>query len=382
MLQPLWQGYWMHTTNSDCFLSTFQQSLLDGDVGMMEYLGNKPPHIPKFDQIKWSCLHTIAYAIHPLLKLKDKEKKKQLEKLTTTLQQLFVKHGADLRKFSKYGYLPIHLACQTNNYLILEMIIKILVKQSNENVLNTPTNDKHLRQTPLIIAIKNNSIDCVRLLCQQEYIVKNILKYKSRYPNYNAFEFACYYSNRAILKLLLSHIAKNGNKNELSLLQTQSPIMIEIVNRGVRNRGMHSVCVELLSTELSKEKLMVNTNDINDTSQIMINNASPKKESMIDIDNCLAKLDLVCLNGHKDMWQIKSKKPLCNLICECGHTTTGSMMKCKSCNQIMCKLCVIATSIWTVMTRKYTTSSEMTQMISHHANHDIMQRVESNAFFE
>ena len=259
-MQLLWQGNWANNTNKDNFVSTFRQALKSGDVGMMEYLGNKPPHISNFSQMEWSCLRTIAYGIHPILMIREE---KLLGKAATALEQLFVKHKLDLHKFSKYGYLPIHLACQTNNYMILTIIVKIWQQQSSENALHAPTTDKYWHHTPLIIAIKSNSIDCVALLCQHQCVVKNILKRKSRYPNYNAFEFACYYNNINILKILLSNIIKNGNETELNLLHTQLPTILEIANRGVHNRRLKSLCVELLPAELSQEKLMINVKNVN-----------------------------------------------------------------------------------------------------------------------
>lgn len=96
---------------------------------------------------------------------------------------------------------------------------------------------------------------------------------------------------------------------------------------------------------------MVNTNNVDENSQTNIT-GSDENESTLDIDSCLAKLNLVCLNGHNDISQISSNKSSCNSInsiCKCGITC--STMKCKECKQIMCKLCVIATSIWTAIAK-------------------------------
>ena len=47
--------------------------------------------------------------------------------------------------------------------------------------------------TPLMIAIQDQSIDCVNMLCKYDNI--DILDCKSRYPKFNSLEFGCHYNN-------------------------------------------------------------------------------------------------------------------------------------------------------------------------------------------
>ena len=111
----MWQGGF--TTNSGFFHSTFWNFVKRDQIEMIQYFGEKPAHIDRFDQIEWSCAHTIAYAIHPRLMSGSDATQKRLD----TIKQVFVQNFNDLMQFSRGGNLPIHLACQMNNSLILEL---------------------------------------------------------------------------------------------------------------------------------------------------------------------------------------------------------------------------------------------------------------------
>ena len=357
---------WQEKQPDEFFLSTFRQSLKNGDIGMIEFLASKPPHISNFNQIEWSCLHTIAYVVHPAT----------MRGLyaTATLEQVFSKNKKSLDKFSKYGNLPIHLACQTNNVSILKIIIETAQQQLKEylaNMLNKPTKDKYRHNTPLIIAIKNNSVDCVKLLCQYDCVGKNILKYKSRYPNYNALEFACYYNNIDILKPLLSSIVKNNDKDELNLIKKQLSTMLAIARKGVIDRRLQSSCVELLD-QLSS----LNTDVWGDKFEI---------DSDTDSDNCTPSgkmhLDLRCFSCGYKVNQTKHSSKICTV---CGHTITGigfadSNYKCHS---AFCNVCIVASSIFVLFTGKFPfkvslpSDGEAYDIISQNVTPDIVQQVE------
>ena len=47
--------------------------------------------------------------------------------------RIFAKN--DFEKFSKYGYLPIHLACYANNLVMIEIIINLIKSQQRKNCI-------------------------------------------------------------------------------------------------------------------------------------------------------------------------------------------------------------------------------------------------------
>ena len=52
----------------------------------MQHLAENPANIDKFDQLQWSCLHTIAYGVHPELITHNATKKKKKKKKITQHQ--------------------------------------------------------------------------------------------------------------------------------------------------------------------------------------------------------------------------------------------------------------------------------------------------------
>ena len=83
-------------------------------------------------------------------------------------------------------------------------------------------------------------------------------------------------------------------------------------------------------------------------------NVSHENKTTLEIDTWLARLDLVCSNGHNNMYQMKIKQSR-KKICNCGRVITDwIILKCMTCKQILCRLCVIAASIWAEILLKNT----------------------------
>ena len=373
LIQLIWQGKWTKDNcnlSSQCFLSTVEKSLRNNDVAMIQYLGSKPPHISNFDQIQWSCLHTIAYSVHPILMM---NKDTEIKQATKTLEQLFGKYSINLNKYSKDGDMPIHLACQTNNVLILKIIIKIAQRESSQyltKMLNTPRQDKYTQHTPLIIAIKNNSAECVELLCKYDCVVENILQYTSRYPKYSALQFACYYSNVNILKLLLSSIIANNDKTELMSIEKQFPVLLQIARRGVANRHLKSSCIKLLHHLAS-----LNANLWSTESKLSV-----KSDDKPSNETQLTHLNLICFACRMKMVESKilssSMVEICNL---CGQNIVisrfGHCQEFDNCHNVFCDVCIITSSIFVAITKKRKSEKYIYDIVSQYANHDIVQQV-------
>ena len=334
----------------------------------MQYIAENPSNVDKFDQAEWSCLHTIAYAIHPnLLTDSYKATRKQLD----TLKQLFTQNHNynDLFKFSFDGNLPIHLACQTNNSLILKIIIQVanakFPKQQCNQMLNQVKKDKYWNYTPLMIAIRNNSIDCVQILCQNDSVVNGILKHKSRYPSYNSFEFACYYNNVDILKIF----CRRCDSQELILTENLQR-MINIANYGSLKRCLGNACVDFLS-EISKNPTTTQSNK-SLTDLILVN------------DNDHNKIGAVCCHNHELPRANTFTSKKCD-ICQEKGTTWRSCVKCQSKDDpklfpsIICEKCVAATQVWSTIVhtpQNASVNQEIQQNIFQFIKPEIVNRVE------
>ena len=357
VIHRLWQGGF--EKQDGFFHSTFWNSVKSGEIAMMQYLGGKPSNIDKFDQLKWFCTHTIAYAIHPRL-LTDNVTFKQLDCLKSCFDSR--QHYDDLMKFSSGGNLPIHLACQTNNSLILKIIIQVakekLSQQQFENMLNQIKKDKYWNSTPLMIAIKNHSVDCVEILCRYDCVANGILKYEARYPSYNAFEYACFYNNIDILKILC-----NVCDLEQLNLKEYLPHMIKITNYGVSKRCLDGKCVEFL----------------NDFS----NNPKPKQAAVLINDNG-QMIQLICCYNHV-LPRANTLTPEKCDICQEKSAGCRSCLKCKTKADvkvfptIFCETCVKATSIWSSIvhaTQNASNNKDLIKNMSNLINRDTVNGVE------
>ena len=363
----LWQGVFENETRF--FHSMFWDSVENGQIDMMQYLSEKPPHINKFDQLEWTYAHTIAYCVHPKLRNDTPVTQNQL----AVLKQLFMKHYNDLTKFSHGGNLPIHLACQMNNLAILEIIIEVanekFPQEQFEDMLNTAKQDKYWQYTPLMIAIKHNSVDCVKILCQEDCVVDGILNATSRYPTYNSLEFACYYNNIDILEILCN----------LCDLEQLNSNLIAVAKYGSFKRCLRSNCYEFLND-------LFNNNSKNDSNNTL--GSKPSKSLSIDVpsyfdnDKDKNKLKLMCCHKHLLSWP-GTNTQTCDV---CKEKNTG----CRSCSRCtnkedcklfpatICETCVIATSVWSSIvyaTENFSINPDLSKIISELINPDIANRV-------
>ena len=78
---------------------------------------------------------------------------------------LLHEYGSDFNIYDNDGYLPIHIACENNAHFCLSLMIQNKVYQ-NVNIKTSKTSDETVEYTPLAIAIKSQSVECVDVLCQ------------------------------------------------------------------------------------------------------------------------------------------------------------------------------------------------------------------------
>ena len=372
IIHGLWQGAF--EDRGGFFTSTCWECVESDQIEMMEYIGENPSGIHKFDKLKWSCLHTISYCIHPKLMTYNVKRKH-----INTLKTLFLLYFKDSMHFSNGGNLPIHLACQMNNALILKIIIQAasekLSQQEFNQMLNQVKKDKYWNYTPLMIAIKNNSIDCVKELCQYKCVIDGISKYKSRYPNYNSFEFACYYNNVDILNILCNVCnLKQLNLNSKEYLS----YLKKLANYGSSKRYLQSKCAEFLDD--------FSLNPTIKHKQVISSPTSPNHNK--------TQLRFVCCNNHvlsHSMEQLITPKK-CD-ICQKESTVCRECKTCASLNQedsklfpaIICQKCVIATSLWSMIVDHGTQSTnlgdEWDKIFVDFINTDVVNRVEFGVLY-
>ena len=369
IVHRLWQGAF-ETNGAGFFHSTFWNSVKRGQVEMMQYFAEKPAHIDRFDQIEWSFAHTIAYAIYPRIISDDNVTQQQLD----AIKQVFAQNFNDLMQFSHGGNLPIHLACQMNNLLILEIIIEVAKDKFSAKrfaqMLNQVKKDKYWKYSPLMIAIKHNSVDCVELLCKYGSVVDSIFKYKSRYPNYNAFEFACYYNNVDILKILCDHDLNWKQLNSKGYLLR----MIKIANYGsTKICSGNSHCGKFLR-ELSENL---------DTITKQVKSSTNTPESIFNDINSNDYFQPRCCYNHVLSPTNLFLPEQCDI---CKERING----CRSCSKCLtkgdsrlfpstvCAQCAAVTSIWSKLlpakNELKSKSKNVTELID--INQDIVNRVE------
>ena len=369
IIHRLWQGTFEHS--GGFFTSTFWECVESDQIEMMEYIGEKPSGMDKFDQLKWSCLHTVAYCIHPELMIKDAESK---HLATDTLKKLFVKHFKDLMNFSIGGNLPIHLACQMNNSYILKIVIEVanekLSQEQFNEMLNQVKKDKYWNYTPLMIAIKNNSIDCVKELCKYDCVIDGILNYKSRYPHYNSFEFACYYNNIDILKIFCNvcdlNKSKLNSKDYLLYLK-------KLANYGLSKLTHAAGCIEFLdelsSSSIAKPKQVIfgaNTTDV-------ISNRDKHQVKFLCLNKHTLPRETLCMGQQCDICQASDTK--CVACTSCASHKDSNLFP-----TVICEQCAMATSVWSTIVNPTQNASQndyLERTLPNLINADTIDRVES-----
>ena len=223
-------------------------------MSMMQYWAENPKTVANFGKTKWTASHTIAFGIHSY--------QMKIGTHRALWKQFFFKQKSNQFHLSHCGYLPIHLACQTNNATVLQLIIDTVSKQNLGKLLNHATQDKYWQFTPLMIAIENDSIDCVNILCNCDEI--DVLNIKARYPNYNALQFACYYNNVDVLKIIISkRILSDMNVMDASTIFTSKMIdeMLEIAKRGKDRGSSHEKMSEAITHMLDEFGMAVESSD-------------------------------------------------------------------------------------------------------------------------
>ena len=370
IVHGLWPGAVEY--GDEFFTLTFWECVESDQIEMMEYIGEKPSGIDKFDQIKWSCLHTIAYCIHPELITHDVRTWH-----LSTLKTLFLLHFKDLMHFSTGGNLPVHLACQMNNSYILKIIIEVanekLSKQQFNEMLNQVKKDKYWNCTPLMIAIKTNSIDCVKILCQYNCVIDGIFKYKSRYPNYNSLEFACYYNNVDILKIFCNICdLKQCNLNSKEYLSYLKNLAKHGASRGyLLRRNCAEFLDDLSSNSISKPKQVISVSGDVAITRTFSNSGKHQ-------------LKFVCCRNHEFPREMLFAPEKCDICQE----NSAKCVACPTCAlykhsnlfpSIICQKCVIATSVWLAVRRSAQNSTKtdyLEQLLSNFINANTLKRVE------
>ena len=149
---------------------------------------------------------------------------------------------SDINTFNKDGYLPIHLACKSNNKQFLNFIIEQQLcptKMCNEKTENKQS------QTPLAIAIQYDSIDCAKILLKD-----------SDYPSIMKRDLNQPYGKDAFPCTLLEY-AVHYNRPRMILL------LVYILHKkiGLSAQG----CVMLLGQKQVKSRIIENSDESNQT---------------------------------------------------------------------------------------------------------------------
>ena len=116
-----------------------------------------------------------------------------------SLLQSGISGGASVVSKDNYGRLPLHYASVNGHNEVIQLLIT-----SNLNTINTKDQDGF---TPLIHAIINSQLTCVRTLLQNSAQVDPVDDIDSL-PNRIPLNLACQYSSFAVMTLLLDESAK------------------------------------------------------------------------------------------------------------------------------------------------------------------------------
>lgn len=111
------------------------------------------------DSNGWTALHHAAYA-------KNDAELRSVE--------LLIAQGAPITAYSNQFKTPLHLACLQNNPKITETLLN--TAKSDEDCLKMMLAEDELKCSPLHLACKNGSQDCIELLLKKEAIIINDLR--------------------------------------------------------------------------------------------------------------------------------------------------------------------------------------------------------------
>ena len=107
----------------------------ENDDSMMEHLIDNPSIKSFTQQAGWTPAHVLVYAIKPNQSDRDSR-----QVYSHGYKKLFTKLQHHLWTFSNAGNLPIHLACQINNYIALQIIVDIILASNDLPTLQTMLN--------------------------------------------------------------------------------------------------------------------------------------------------------------------------------------------------------------------------------------------------
>ena len=326
MKRSLWIDTWDHSG----FQQTFWTAVDAGDIDMMHFVAEKGVNIANFERVKWTPAHTIAYSI---------SRQNATESQLSTLKNFFTKYSNYLTTLSISGNSPVHLACFVNNSQMLSIIMNIVITNTNidaKRILNQPKTDKYWEYNPLMIAIENESVDCVELLCNCDKI--DIIKHKSKHKNINSLQFACLKNNFKIVKHILSRANKN---NDLNHQRVEN--LLDISKNGW-NSFQQQKCVDLLSRVL----FFANEPDREMyIDYILTSKNTPSKSIKNDRQysmQSLNKFPYRCPNGHPATYIYPAATQYACVICS---TRSQGYTKCQICgvDGILCTTCATVTSI-------------------------------------
>ena len=334
---------------------------------MIQYLCEKPPGISNFDSLGWTIVHTIAYAVHP-----DITSQATIDTFNT-LKSVFTQNQSSLFKIDNSGNLPIHLASQINNSSILKIMIDVIQQESPtklNTMLNKARKDKYWQQTPLIIAIKNNSVNCIKILCQQDDIIDSILHTKARYPSCNGLEFALHHNNIDIFKLLLKCIANREKKADLIELKSQ---LLDIASKTGNSMNLYAEhkCMNFV------EMLLQSISQIDDNFSFnllsLLENVSFDDSNIFGAEKFIIKLNELCRYGHK-------LKTTYKFWTKCSFCSDNAKYICNSCTQMAyCPLCASAETIWRSIAQMKNNDKNTIDVVSRFINQqqELVKRVKS-----
>ena len=342
MIDALWNDGW----DDKGFQELFVTAAKTKDTSFMKYLTENSPFVPNFDKSGWNAAHTVAYAV----KRQDFYSTEEWD--VDAIRQLFIQEKINFFKYSATGNMPIHLACKTNNHLILEILIGTVDTSRKKQMINAVKQDVYWQYTPLMIAIINNSIECVRKLCNTKEV--DVLTYKSKYPNYNALEMACYHNNLDIVKMLLLYLWRlNRNHNHFVSLDFRH--LAKIAQKGLnwcgrieRNNSvdLDKQCIVFLTK--SSQSLKSYFEGVSKKMDDQSTNKDKKQfQQVYSVNIC------VCTFSTSDSDQQESKmdktiEKNANYKCKCCEKMIEShIYQCykNSCRMTLCESCVVAVYI-------------------------------------
>ena len=167
-----------------------------------KYLTGRRKEELKNDVDRNTIVHNTA------IKYDDNDKDDKMDMQTRlSVLTLLIRRGynieSDIDTFNKNGFLPIHLACETNNDEFLKFIVQYGLC---DNVMINEKTVTRKKQTPLGIAIQHESVDCIKFICKEmQFVHEHIIKpfnQNDLFP-FTPFEYAIFYDKPRMLKLFI-----------------------------------------------------------------------------------------------------------------------------------------------------------------------------------